>query len=344
MDRREIASLAVSFLLSLLAALLALLLFGLGARARASSGLGSQPPSPMEVAVVVNLPEEKAEPGEQKPKQSESAAQGPPPSLASKQEGEPSGQPPKEVETPTGPKSPQEAQAPTEETKRPSEETDLPADTPAKEPEAAAVTAPDASEPSAEALAVEGRLPPFHYIGDTQLLEAQYPRMEMAWILDREPDGPSEPQVLAEIVMGAEGSVYWRNFRLGSKSDYFSEATTWHVLDERVHVSSSSRLRLGRDTARFQRTLREAGLDAVPPSRIRWGYYRHISEAYELGRAVAAFQAGVKSGKVDFQPRRRDYLEIAWEADPQGEPTITQAIFRPEDGSPVPLPLRPAEE
>ncbi len=129
---------------------------------------------------------------------------------------------------------------------------------------------------------LEGSLPPFRYSGATQELFKKYPRMEVAWVLDREPGGKEPPKVVLEVVLDADGDVQWRNLQSAQRSRFFTDATVSYVLRERIVANSANQLRLGRDSKFMSNALSEAALTSVPPTRMTWGYYRHQSETYEL--------------------------------------------------------------
>ncbi len=186
---------------------------------------------------------------------------------------------------------------------------------------------------------LEGSLPPFRYSGATQELFKKYPRMEVAWVLDREPGGKEPPKVVLEVVLDADGDVQWRNLQSAQRSRFFTDATVSYVLRERIVANSANQLRLGRDSKFMSNALSEAALTSVPPTRMTWGYYRHQSETYELSRAARAFREAADRGIVDFQPQRDDYLEVRWATDSQGDVSISSVRFCPEKGKPLDLPL-----
>ena len=349
MDRRERLSLFVCLLLSLILTALAVLLLNGGL-----SGLASSPPASnaeeqsedqqaeIEPTVVARLTP--AEPADFKPlpvPHDEGVDETPEmPRLASGQRGEQRGLPAPEVEPEDAVAAKSQSQE-TPEQLEDASEVGVPVEN-MDEPQSqtsATENEEKAKSPPVERLDLEGQLPPLVYAGELQTLAMMYPRMEMAWILDREPAGPTKPAVLAEIVMDQDGQTHWRNFKTEKKSNWFVGATTWHVVKERVHVSKGESLRLGRETALFQRTLAEAGIGDVPASRIRWGHYRHISEAYELGRAVTAFKDAVSASQIKFAPDRQDYLQVVWTTDDHKEPTISALYFHSDGGVKVRLPI-----
>ena len=186
---------------------------------------------------------------------------------------------------------------------------------------------------------LEGSLPPFRYSGATQELFKKYPRMEVAWVLDREPGGPERPQVVLEVVLDADGDVHWRNLQSEQRSRFFTDVTVSHILRERIVASSAKQLRLGSDSKLVSKALSEAALTSAPPTRMTWGFYRHQAETYELGRAARAFLKAADRGIVNFQPQRADYLDIRWAADSQGDVSVSSVRFCPEKGKPIDLPL-----
>ncbi len=202
----------------------------------------------------------------------------------------------------------------------------------------AEVATANAAKPS-ERPKLEGSLPPFRYSGATQELFKKYPRMEVAWALDREPGGKEPPKVVLEVVLDADGEVHWRNLQSEQCSRFFKDATVSYVLRERIVASSPNQLRLGRESTLISKALIDANLTSVPPARMTWGYYRHQAEAYELSRAARAFQEAAGRDLVSFEPQRDDYLEIRWAADSQGDVSVSRARFCPEKGDTVNLVL-----
>lgn len=322
MERREVRSLIGCFLISLLIAVLVLLGLGWDRRADAKPSPSGEAAA-AEIVVAVELPpapeESPLQPAEEPPS-------GLPPSLASQQEG--AGEKPLS-EMPEPQLSSAEAPEVPEETA--SAEPAVPRDpVPDPSPETAEEERPEQAD-------MEGRLPPFVHRGETELLARMYPRIEMAWVLESDDAGDRSPRIVLEIVLDTHGEVHWRNLWTGRASPFFADATMRHVLDERVQPPAGARLRLASEPALFQRALAEAGMPPVVPSRVRWGYYRHRSEVYELGRAAQAFTAAAQQERVAFHPDRSDYLEITWSVDSRGEPAVGELHFRPETGDAVDL-------
>lgn len=339
LNQREIASLIVCFCISLFLATLVFLLLNWKPAAQAAAGPVGEICEIAEVVVAANLPPEETD--EAEPEQDPDPA--PPPSLATSQEGESNDQSTEEPDEPQEPETSEDMQEPEDEPQAPSESAVPVNSAEEKESESAPQeTEPEEATASDEKMNLEGQIPPLQYVGDLALLAKEYPRMEMAWILDREPGGEAPPSVLAEIVMDKDGETHWRNFRLQKQSDYYSDTTTWYVVTERVHVAERRSLKLGRDTSRFRQAAEQARVGNPPPSRIKWGHYRHMSEAFELARAVTAFQAASKEGKIEYHPDRQDYLQIEWTADKNQEPTIGKVTFCPEGSAGIPIPVPPS--
>ncbi len=349
MERRELLSLVVCLLVSLAVTLL--VFFLLGWQNPAVGSVEASPPASSgptqettEVAVVVELP-----PGDKESTPTEQPASNSATSLATQQEGK---SPPPRPESPPPfqpdsaplpddsvndamPETPPEQVAKAE---PPASPPPIPAPpTPPTPPQPVTVTPPSPGDQSDERVALEGHTPPLHYAGKLAELQQQYPRIETAWVLDREPGGPDKPMVIAEVVLDTQQDVQWRNYRTDTTSDYFREATVRHILTERVLPEDLNSVRLRADAARFQQALAAAGLGDVPSARVSWGYYRHQAEVFEVSRALTAFHKAVQAKTLDFQPQRRDYLEIEWGLDGKGEPTVTKAWFRPEQGEAVEL-------
>ena len=354
MDRREAWSLVISFVIALLIMGLIVYLLGWSPRVAAYDGPANGSEAAGEIAVLIDLPSQDgpgAEDGGPPPKPGKAPGEAPG-SLATRQEGKDLQQPPAPdtlVQSPvqepeTMPEPPEEVESPESEDSAPQEKT------PDKKPLADAQKPPTAPQAAGvddreqmTLLTLRGRIPPLRYTGATRQLLQEYPRIEMVWILDREPGGRNDPddppRVMLEVVADSAGSLHWRNARTREKSTGFEYVTMRHVLDERIRVAQPERLQLGRDPAKLLQALQAAGLGRVSPSRMQWGYYRHRAEVSKLGRAASAFARAQEAGKLDFQPRRRDFLEVHWTVGPSGEPAVGALRFHPEVGRVAEIPL-----
>ncbi len=212
----------------------------------------------------------------------------------------------------------------------------VPASSPPKPSPPAAKPESDAGQGEETQLTLAGQMPPFRYLGATRELYQEYPPLSMCWVLDRDPgQSQSQPGVYLEIVF-AGGRIYWRNERTGDASPGFGLATLRHNLNERTHVSDPGKLGIW---PRRDEVLRLAGLTDPRSPRLKWGYHRHRAEVAMLNRVKAAFVRGVETKAIEFQPERRDSIEVEWGQDAAGKPCVKSARFKPQTGDAVALEL-----
>ena len=349
MVRTERSSLLVSFLLALAILLLIALLLaqrlGGGPAARGvpdGSETANQVEPEEEVFVELSVPV-LPEPPEREDQPETAEA-----SLASALEGSDTEQDPAEISEPTEAEvDPAEPESPKNE--QSTEPEDPPEDSPhttepdsntnqqehADERNPAETTPPtEPGDGDRQQPTLKGRIPQLLYAGSTDELAEKYPRLEMVWVYDRDPGTDSDPpRVLMEMVLDESGRLHWRNNRTEEASPGFEYVSMRHHLDDRVHANPEDlRIRQHR-----KEIFALAGLSEDKSSRLRWGYYRHRAEVFYLARATSAFLKAQEAGQLDFQPERRDYLQVDWAIDAAGEPYVEGASFHPEAGSVVSL-------
>lgn len=180
-----------------------------------------------------------------------------------------------------------------------------------------------------------GAVPPIIHLGDTKNLWTRYPRLEVAWLLERNPDGgDTAPGVICEIFLDSAGRLCWEDLRTRETRGDFIFTTMRHDRRARILVADPTQMKIWKHLPEIRQRFQ---LKAEDLGRLTWGCYRHNAEVSLLRPVEQAFLLKQSRGELKFDPDRGDVLAVEWGRDETGRPRIDQARFQPQQGEPVNL-------
>jgi len=169
----------------------------------------------------------------------------------------------------------------------------------------------------------KGSIPPMAHTGNTAALSKKYPRAECAWVYDRAEDvpGSGEPATLAKWVYEPKHDEVY-----SSADSMFHALTGSYQLEEMIPTATPQELAIWHHRDQI---LRESGIPISLGDRIRWGWFRHKSEAMLLGPVVGAWNRAIQNNEIKPDPDMDNVLEVVWAERPDGTPFVDSVRFLP---------------
>jgi hypothetical protein len=169
-----------------------------------------------------------------------------------------------------------------------------------------------------------GQIPAFQHVGEHQEFLEQFPRLEVAWVVDPRSEDPANPRTLLEVVWSPlSKQLAWKNNSTGNSSADFGLVTRLHDTTGRIVSPNPGSMSLWSDR---EKILDLAGINPAS-AKILWGYLRHKVEVRQLAAVRQAFVMASSESRITYDPTKSEFVEVCWGMTTMGQLGVVRATF-----------------